>query len=494
MLKQITPYVEKRPGFATDATISSSNAGTAIAVQKSGTAIYQAFGATSSIFSGATNLGAVDSGVCNFFEETIIGGTTYMLTSSGTGWYHPQDATVTSVTGTLTSGSAVVPSIASTTGLYLGQAISGTGIPASTRILTVDSATQITMNANATANGAQTITVTRLAKIIDANFPTALKRIIAMDGFIFVVNSAGVIQHSELNSVTLWPASYTINSNMDPDNAVGIVRLKNKIFCFSKVSLESFFNAGNPSGSVLGRDEQRYERIGAVDERGIVVAGEFIYFVGQDDDGKRGVYRLSEDGQPKKISDASVDHYLGTGGTTAFLSSMFVEGRHLIHLAATGASFVYDEQADLWGLWKFPNALTLQYAAYDPNTPTSYIAGNDGVRYKLPWASDLAYSDGATAVTMTILMNRMDFGSGNFKFVDYYELECDRQASGTATLDVFDDDFTTAKTLGTFDMTKDHPRIYRGGAFRARAHRITHSAATPFRASYLNMNYTMGVS
>jgi hypothetical protein len=63
-------------------------------------------------------------------------------------------------TGNRTSGSAIISAISSTANLQAGQAISGTGIPASTFILSVDSATQITMTANATSGTATSTTIT----------------------------------------------------------------------------------------------------------------------------------------------------------------------------------------------------------------------------------------------------------------------------------------------------------------------------------------------
>lgn len=65
----------------------------------------------------------------------------------------------TDLTGTTTSSSAVVTGLSSTAGLYVGQALSAaSGIPGSTTIASIDSATQITMSANATASGSRTIT------------------------------------------------------------------------------------------------------------------------------------------------------------------------------------------------------------------------------------------------------------------------------------------------------------------------------------------------
>lgn len=59
-----------------------------------------------------------------------------------------------------TSGSAILINVSSLTGLQVGQPISGTGIPVNTYILSIDSATQITMSANATSGAPTSTTVT----------------------------------------------------------------------------------------------------------------------------------------------------------------------------------------------------------------------------------------------------------------------------------------------------------------------------------------------
>ena len=66
----------------------------------------------------------------------------------------------TTLTGTLTSGSASVTGITSTTGLFVGENVTGSGIPSGTTIVAVNSSTSITLSANATASGAQSLTAT----------------------------------------------------------------------------------------------------------------------------------------------------------------------------------------------------------------------------------------------------------------------------------------------------------------------------------------------
>lgn len=72
------------------------------------------------------------------------------------------DANTLSITktGTLTTGNAVIPDMSNVTDLYVGQAVSGTGIPTGTTIASIDGAKKITLSAVATADGAITITFT----------------------------------------------------------------------------------------------------------------------------------------------------------------------------------------------------------------------------------------------------------------------------------------------------------------------------------------------
>lgn len=65
----------------------------------------------------------------------------------------------TTKSSTTTSASATV-TMASTTGLTAGMVVTGTGIPASTTIVSVDSGTQITISNNATASATNTLTFT----------------------------------------------------------------------------------------------------------------------------------------------------------------------------------------------------------------------------------------------------------------------------------------------------------------------------------------------
>jgi hypothetical protein len=85
-----------------------------------------------------------------------------------------------------TNGSAIVTSVASTTFLHVGMKVkAAAGIPSTARILTIDSATQITMTVNATATGAR-----------DVEF----QDIVTVDGMEFYAASATSIVNREFEA------------------------------------------------------------------------------------------------------------------------------------------------------------------------------------------------------------------------------------------------------------------------------------------------------
>jgi len=60
---------------------------------------------------------------------------------------------IKTISGTTVNGSPIITGLSSTDALTVGSAITGTGIPANTVILSIDSRTQVTLDKNASASG-----------------------------------------------------------------------------------------------------------------------------------------------------------------------------------------------------------------------------------------------------------------------------------------------------------------------------------------------------
>jgi hypothetical protein len=217
-----TVYVEKRPGWGVDSTVSSGNVATSLIKTDSFGSVVSAFGSTNStIFDGTVSVGTI-TGRSLYMLETMLSSTGYVLikSSDGTGWYYTSDAKTTLTYTGDTHSNTTVDNIASTAGMYSGQLISGSGITVGTRILSVTSATAIVLNAAATATAAGvTLTKEPIAKILDADFVTTGTTVTAfvdMDGFVFYANADGYIYNSDLNSVTAYTAASKIPAQLAP--------------------------------------------------------------------------------------------------------------------------------------------------------------------------------------------------------------------------------------------------------------------------------------
>lgn len=506
--KTATVAVYKRPGLASS-TIASGDNGCAAFYSQNQSAKYEVFQNASTnvndvykngVKIGSTlNTGQPISGI----NSTLINDKEYVFfveiqgNASTNGWYHVEDATATSFTGDRTNGSAVVNNIASTTGLYAGQLISGTGFAAGTRILTVDSATQVTMNANA-SSGAPTstnFTVDPLAKILDTDYPQyTIGQPVFDGGFAFVMDAVGNVWGSDINNITSWTTTNKFPCDIEPDSAIGgLFKIKEFILAGGSETTEVLRNAGNPAGSPLSRVQTL--RIGVVAG---VNAGDTAYLIGRTQRGVTGIYAFGEG--LNKISTDEVDSILGyyqTSDTNAQskLGYIVIGGQEaLIIQAGSAPTFIYFIKSGFIAEWDFPAALAgnAHVSYYDAINRDIIFLGSTGKRYLMDLGTPL-YQDEGSAYSQIVQLARQDFGTGNRKFLKWIELIADTQASGTVTLEISTDDFATFTTIGTFDLTKAKKIIYRCGSFVGGASlRLTHSANTANRMEALVVEYEVG--
>lgn len=507
--KSANSYIYKRPGVAAT-TITSGNPGSCIFYSIRNNAVYSAFYNTSStvhdVYWESTLLGSNTNAASNAIigiNETLLGGVSHVVFSeqyssgSTNGWYYKFGA-LNSFVGNRTSGSAVVSGIADTTLIVGGQLVSATGFAVGTRVLTVDSATQVTMTNNASSGAATSTTFTaeRLAKILDADYPTTtVGRFAFIDGYPVIADASGLVWVGDLNSLTGWRASSYTSANTEPDGAgAGVFRHKDRIVMFGKTTIEFWYNAGNPSGSPLSRVDDATLRIGAP---AAVEAGDSIYFIGATANGVSGVYRLNGY-QPEKISTPEIDsllsYYVYGSSGDQYLSYAVIGGQEAVILqyVTGGTALVYYVGLG-WGEFSMSSSVYPGVCAYEYYENCLTFTGSAGKIYKMNFNSPV-YQDESASYTATLQSTKTDFGTEDLKTVrEVALLGSDIQSSGTATLEYSDDDYSTWTTAGTFDLTKINPRIHRCGAFRGgRAWRLTHSANTAFRAQSLKFDFDIG--
>jgi hypothetical protein len=536
---QAVAYVEKRPGWGVESIVSAGNISTGLMRTDSIESILSAFGDTNStIYDSQISVGAI-TGRALHFSETLISGVGYILikSSDGTGWYYAENARdQLSYTGD-THTNTTIDGIASTAGMYSGQAISGSGIQAGTRISSVDSSTAITVDTATTATAAGvTITKTPIAKILDTDFITSgsfISKFAEMDGFLFYSTDDGYLRNSDLNNLASYPATGKLAVQMSPDKPIGVVRNKHTILCFGTDSIEVFRNPGNPAGSPLARVADVNSKVGALDQRSIAEIEDDIYFATSSRDGDvmikklPGLETVSTPAVSKMLGTISADariymsafgmggyHYLSayvTTGAIGGVSMLLLEtGDNILletgdDILAEGSSsetsyfarhLVYNTNLRVWSEWdsNIPTFIVGQGAGATNQLIATSRVNTGGKVYTINPASDgELYTDEGSAYTMSITTMPVDHGTNRRKTVTAVRLVCDQQESGTATLSYSDDGYESFTEAGTFDLTEREPMITRLGAYQGgRVYRLEHSSDAPFRAQALEIDYAVG--
>ncbi|MDO8682405.1 MAG: hypothetical protein Q7N50_02855 [Armatimonadota bacterium] len=538
-----TLYIEKRPGWVTSQLVEAGSPSTGLIKTDILGRVVSAFGETNStIYDSQTSVGAI-TGRAIHFLETILGTTGYVLirSSDGTGWYYASDAaTQLTYTGKVTSGGVQVDAIASTAGMYHGQAVTSANMAGGSRVSTVISTSQINLTLAATGSATEAITKTPIAKILSANFVatgTNKSAFNEMDGFIFYCTEDGYLYNSDLNSIHVFEASNKIAVNMAPDLPITVARHKNWIIVFGNSSTEFFYNAGNAAGSPLNRSAQYFKRVGSQNQRSVVGLEDDIYFVSSSRDGDTKVERLRGMGL-EKISTAATDKIIGTANATG--SNIYANAFNLGGYSYLTLSLVSAEEEsllkledDFYVLQENGDQIILEFSASTPTNLSRLLVCNITLNIWCEWTGTLAtfvkgpgagsvnniiatsridtsgkiysinpsadaevYADDGAPYSMIIQTSKLDFGTDRKIFIQSITLNGDVQDSGTALLEASDDDYRTWKTMGTFDLTQKVQNITRCGSYKGaggRAFKLTHTANAAFRAQSLDITYTVGV-
>lgn len=340
-----------------------------------------------------------------------------------------------------------------------------------------------------------------LAQISDLDFPTTLAGGGAvLNSYVFVMDSDGTIYHSDSSNPTAWTATNVIDAAREPDGGIYLTKHHDHIVAIGTSTIEFFYDAGNPNGSVLGRRQDISYNIGAVSEDGVWYDGDDIFFLGRKPRGDIGVYRLSKF-QLAKISTNELDAFLTeniTKNNISFTASGFSSRDHMFFIltAYDGAAstinpkltLVYDSYSGTWHPWTTGISVLSGLGTYIPVMDWT-ISGSTSNRYgegilsngdlisiredMIPQDSEAAqdYMENPTDyvaadyvetmgggagdnIDLVIRVGHIDFGTNRTKFIRTFSVIMDlTDSSQDLTIQWSDTDHTTFNTGKIIDTS-----------------------------------------
>lgn len=499
-------YCVKRPGFAASITSGTAEIGNAILIwtgQGTGSKIIAAFGATNStIRDSTTSLGAITGKATGITETFVSTEATLTISSTdSTGWTTSSSAVTGAVTFTGdTHTNTTIDNISSTTGLVVGQLLTGSGIAANTRISSIDSATAITVSVATTATAAGvTITRTVLGKILDTDFPGNASLTLAgtfahMDGFAFIMTTNGKLWASDLNTVTGWTATSFGSANSYPDKGIGCVRHRQFIMCFGTETVEFFYNAGL-TPFPLAKSQNMTQKVGCVSADAIAQIADTTFWCGSSPQGGLSIFQY--DAGISRISTPEIDtNLILAGSSNITLTTCRFYGRSFVVVVASSATFVYCMEEKIWTEWNSSAAPWYKIVGLSVGgTMTNYSISKTltgGIIYAQS-PSSLTFQDAGVTYTATMQLDSMDMGTGARKGWESLRIIGDVQAStSNIELSYSDDDYNTTTVWGNLDLSTNLPVARRLGSSRRRSWILNHSTNTPMRIKALEIQASIG--
>ena len=316
-----------------------------------------------------------------------------------------------------------------------------------------------------------------------------------LDGYMLKMTTNNRIYNSDLNSVSAWTADQYTPKNIQQDNPAGLARLGQIVLAFGENTVEAFYNAGNASGSPLGRLPQLNTKIGLGGQmttffRGTAgvrhyyaEVGGKLYFQGQEAGGlpSRGIYAFNGS-RFEKVSTIYIEKLL-SDGTVYAMWPFGINGKIGLAISLSGVStnpqrwLMFFPDVNDWFEWTS--------AAFQPANSGANFLGIGG----LDSANKLARFEGSTVswqdtlgtitslFTETIQFKIPQDGNHRKRMIMAGVIGDTSTSASTLNAEFSDDDGVTWSTARGIDMTQiNKKQIYRCGSFGSRFVRLTHAS------------------
>lgn len=185
---------------------------------------------------------------------------------------------------------------------------------------------------------------------------------VALDNYLFVLGTDGVIYNSALNDPTTWAALDFLEAERAPDGGQYLGKHHDNVVVYGVRTIEFFYDAANSSGSPLSRRQDLSYQIGCTSGESVWEEGDRSFFVGTDFSGSLKVFSL-EGFAIKKVSTSSIDslltqavtkdgYYVNGSGFSASGHTYYILNLYLTPSdSEPTTTLVYDDTTALWGHW-----------------------------------------------------------------------------------------------------------------------------------------------
>lgn len=338
-----------------------------------------------------------------------------------------------------------------------------------------------------------------LVQIVDVDFPAAfVKGWAYLDGTTYVMDASASIQGDEINDPVNWDPLNQLAAEIEPDPGVALAKQLVNVIALKGWTTEVFYDAGNATGSPLGRVSGAKANYGCISSDSVQDCDGALVWLAQARNASPSVVMM--DGlKVTTISDRFVERLLeGANFSSVFSFYVKVDGHqfYVLTLKNENLTLVCDlaevlGQARRWHLWTDENGnyFPIVSATFDSSMRRVLQHESNG---KLYYLSPTYTNDNSLVIQADIYTPNFDGGVDRRKTMNMMRVAGDRTAGSVLRVRTSDDDYTTWSNFRDFDMSVDRPTLIEWGTFYRRAHHFQHKSNTALRIQAVDMQLDLG--
>jgi hypothetical protein len=320
--------------------------------------------------------------------------------------------------------------------------------------------------------------------------------LVYLDGYVFAMDQQGQIYQSDNENPNIWgPLNYT-SAVSEADKGKAIARHLNYIVAFKEWTADFFYDAGNPTGSVLSVNQSAHMEIGCADGNTIQNPEQTLIWMATVVEGGRAIMLL--DGlSPRQISTKAVENFLNASNLVGVYSWLYKIAGHTLYglvLTDQNITLVYDIQEQEWHTWTTSKDFIGGGENYFECSFVTQFPFNSGNFYVLDAVNGLVftlspnnYVDPFGPIRMRIVTDRMDFDTYAFK-TGYGLTIFGDNIQDVLQVRHTEDDYENWSQYRDINLNLQKPCLYQLGRFRRRAYEFLYTGYKPLRLEKVEFN------
>lgn len=317
-----------------------------------------------------------------------------------------------------------------------------------------------------------------LVNITDADFPNPfLKGWAYLNGTLYVGTSSANIQGSDTNDPAAWDPLNTILAQIEPDQGVAIAKQLVYVIALKQWTTEVFYDAGNSSGSPLGRVEGAKANWGCLKSDSVRDVDGDLMWLGATRYGSPEVLLMSGL-KVEVVSTKPIERLLEQATlTNVFTWTFRLEGHrfYILTLKEENLTLAFDLDERMWSQWTDASGNYLPIVDSCRNSSLQHLLQHES--NGRIYLADMTYAtDDGDLITVDIITPNFDGGTRRRKQMKALTLVSDQQVGSILQCRTNDHDYNSTKWSNwrNFYLDRKNPALTDCGTFTRRVHHFRH--------------------